>query len=332
MARIIGTPFDDRLYGILDEANVIEGLGGNDVITSGHVQDSIYGGDGDDTISALNVGNNTLDGGDGNDVLKGGVGNDTLSGGNGNDQLLAGDGDDVISAGAGQDYIITAHGNDIVTGGDGFDSVDYQFLTDAGLDVNLSTGDVFIFEVGANYHQKLSGIEQVFGTPNHDILIGSDGADILNSMGGGDWIRGGLGLDKITLGTGVDVLIYDAADIADGTRDWVLGFEPFTDRFNFTGFINWSSYKIENATIVTGQTVDGTWREICALVGVTGPIGDIVASHQVERNPDVMVGDSGGDRGGVSDSGSGGNAGAQDGASGIEAGGLSGMGGDLGFL
>src|SRR5215469_13881267 len=77
------------------EANdriVINGLGGDDVITA----------------SALTGMLLTANGGDGDDVLIGSPGNDTLTGGNGDDVLLGGGGQDVLDGGPGNNVVIAS--------------------------------------------------------------------------------------------------------------------------------------------------------------------------------------------------------------------------------
>ena len=71
---------------------VINGLGGDDVITA----------------SALTGMLLTANGGDGDDVLIGSPGNDTLTGGNGDDVLLGGGGQDVLDGGPGNNTVIAS--------------------------------------------------------------------------------------------------------------------------------------------------------------------------------------------------------------------------------
>lgn len=70
-----GSANADRITGLNDFANTINGLAGNDTLTGGSKND-------------------VLNGGDGNDNLSGGIGNDTLTGGSGKDTLTGGDGAD----------------------------------------------------------------------------------------------------------------------------------------------------------------------------------------------------------------------------------------------
>jgi Ca2+-binding RTX toxin-like protein len=76
---------------------VVNGYGGNDVITIGS-----------------GIAGVSINGGDGDDVIHGGAGNDTLTGGAGRDQLFGGDGNDLFYAKDGR--------TDLLDGGAGFDS------------------------------------------------------------------------------------------------------------------------------------------------------------------------------------------------------------------
>ena len=69
----------------------IYGTGGDDVLTTGATNDTVYAGAGNDRLTG-GVGRNLLLGEDGNDTLDGGAGDDTLDGGAGDDLYLFGRG------------------------------------------------------------------------------------------------------------------------------------------------------------------------------------------------------------------------------------------------
>jgi Ca2+-binding RTX toxin-like protein len=100
-----GDDSDNFLDGEHGVANVMYGLGGNDVLLGQRMNDTLYGG-GDD------------------DHLFGGAGDDLLFGGDGNDLLIGGEGDDVLIGGAGYDLLDRLEGNDTLHFGRG-SGVDY---------------------------------------------------------------------------------------------------------------------------------------------------------------------------------------------------------------
>lgn len=106
MAIINGTGGDNVITGT-GNADVINGKGGDDIINAGGGADVVFGGNGDDIISGEG-GADYLDGGKGNDILRGGAGADILIGGEGDDILSGGNGDDTF-------VFDGTSGNDIVT-------------------------------------------------------------------------------------------------------------------------------------------------------------------------------------------------------------------------
>jgi Ca2+-binding RTX toxin-like protein len=98
-----------------NEANRIEGLGGNDEIYALGGDDHVDGGAGGDSI----------DGNDGHDVIFGGAGDDRLLGGAGDDRLLGGAGDDRLEGGEGWDRLWGDEGKDVFVfkGGWGDDTI-----------------------------------------------------------------------------------------------------------------------------------------------------------------------------------------------------------------
>ncbi|QTN21344.1 tandem-95 repeat protein [Rhizobacter sp. AJA081-3] len=122
--------------GANNNANSLNGSGGNNYID---------GLGGDDNIS----------GNAGNDYIIGGSGADTLNGGSGNDMLLGGIGNDIILGGTGSDMIRGGAGNDTLTGGatagaaDATADVFAWSLADAGTAGARATDTITDFNVGA---------------------------------------------------------------------------------------------------------------------------------------------------------------------------------------
>ena len=203
---------------------------GIDVLTGTANADSINGLGGDDTINGVG-GDDSLVGGEGNDIINGGAGNDTASGNAGNDTLRGGDGDDTLLGGGGQDTI------------DGGAGIDTNSFEDIGLGV---TATVNADGSGtASYGQvdeEFTGIENLRGSSNDDVLVatgaaantieGGAGDDIIAGGGGVDSLDGGEGNDTNSFrGIGADV----TASLADETASYGMVSETFTNFENLEG-------------------------------------------------------------------------------------------------
>ena len=203
---------------------------GIDVLTGTANADSINGLGGDDTINGVG-GDDSLVGGEGNDIINGGAGNDTVSGNAGNDTLRGGDGDDTLLGGGGQDTI------------DGGAGIDTNSFEDIGLGV---TATVNADGSGtASYGQvdeEFTGIENLRGSSNDDVLVatgaaantieGGAGDDIIAGGGGVDSLDGGEGNDTNSFrGIGADV----TASLADETASYGMVSETFTNFENLEG-------------------------------------------------------------------------------------------------
>ena len=114
-----------------DQAEKINGKGGNDYIFANKGNDYIEGGAGDDTLHG-NIGSDEVLGGTGNDevhgnndddTIRGGLGNDTLHGGAGNDRLVADQDNDQLFGNDGNDTLLGGGGDDVLNGGDGDDEM-----------------------------------------------------------------------------------------------------------------------------------------------------------------------------------------------------------------
>jgi Ca2+-binding RTX toxin-like protein len=192
-----------------------------------------------DTLTG-DSGANVLDGGAGNDLLDGGAGNDSLYGGAGNDTLIGGAGSDILDGGAGTDtasYATSTAGVSVnlatgaVSGGDaaGDTLISIENVTGSAFNDTL-TGDsganVLDGGAGNDLLNGGAGNDSLYGGAGNDTLIGGAGNDLLSGGTGEDVIYGGIG-DTIDGGDGVDRLdvsgqgavriIYDAANRANGT-------------------------------------------------------------------------------------------------------------------
>ena len=105
-----GSSFADALRGD-ENANTLNGRGGQDAIQGSGGDDVINGGAGNDEVGG-GAGNDRMSGQNGSDTMRGGAGNDNLGGGNGPDTLYGGGGNDTLAGGAGKDWHGGGPGND----------------------------------------------------------------------------------------------------------------------------------------------------------------------------------------------------------------------------
>jgi Ca2+-binding RTX toxin-like protein len=217
--NVFGSRYDDTLIGD-DRPNALAGRGGNDTVSSGgggslECEDPLAG------ISSFScadillgeAGDDTLTGGDGLDVVMyfdapdpvtvdlaagtaTGEGSDTLEGIEGvhgsrnGDSLTGGADDNVFALEGGDDTVVGAGGTDLVL-----------YAETGGVAVDLTAGTAE--GAGAD---SLSGIEDVWGSPGDDTLIGDGAANELRGRGGDDTISGGAGEDDLSGGAGTDSL------------------------------------------------------------------------------------------------------------------------------
>ena len=107
--------YDENEPGVL-----LVGGAGRDTLGGDVGNDTLFGDDGTDT---RDDGADVLNGMGGHDLLRGGAGNDTLNGGDGRDTLYGGAGDDILLGGFGNDALDGGAGDDILVGGPGSDTM-----------------------------------------------------------------------------------------------------------------------------------------------------------------------------------------------------------------
>lgn len=202
-------------------------------------------------------GDDTLLGGLFDDVLIGGEGDDELRGGVGNDTLIGGEGADtaVFSAGRSPPRYGMRDGHMIVFGVDGLDLLSEMELvrfgeapglrvdslrggpSDQGL-VYGRIGGVDGYVLPDRYDGPVEGLEnQMLGSRDSDIVLGTDLADFFNALsgddavdggGGNDVVDGGLGSNFLTGGRGADIFFIDGRGAAafntwSTITDWQAG-------------------------------------------------------------------------------------------------------------
>jgi Ca2+-binding RTX toxin-like protein len=254
--RICGLAGDDRLKG----GPGVDGLNGgpdDDRLWGGANADLLNGGAGLDAASfsdspravvvdlveetAIGEGRDALAvesvvGSDFNDRLIGDDGQNRLSGGDGNDSIIAGDGDDALFGGDGNDILRGEFGDDSYDGGANAaagDTVSYSDdpMETSGIAANISSvtaAGLSPQEIQVDspaVFEDASRIENVIGTDETDLIVGSAGAnrleggagtDIMYGLGGDDRIFGGEGNDTLSGGAGSDLLdggLHEPVDV-----------------------------------------------------------------------------------------------------------------------
>ena len=270
--RVTGTPGDDVIKCAGNTSNhIVDGLGGNDLITTGAGNDVVNGGDGNDTIRT-DGGSDRVDGGSGDDqifgeagadILDGGAGLDVILGGDGNDTITTGEGDgagpgqNVASGDAGNDSVTGGSDNDELHGGPGVDSLaggagDDAFLPGEGADAvnggaqsihdtvfaQGATGPVVASVLGATNDgfgssDTYTGIEGLYGWQFNDQLTGDAGSNLLSGGDGNDILVGGGGIDALAGGDGNDTLNGQAGNdvLTGGPGNDGMAGEAGTDSF-----------------------------------------------------------------------------------------------------
>jgi len=224
------------------EGDLIQSLGGDDVVAAKAGDDKVEAGTGSDIVNA----------GDGNDLVLGGADLDLLWGMAGNDRLYAdtevdlqtamaqgetdlptGTKGELMDGGEGEDILVGGPGNDALVGGGGTGA--NVILGGAGDDLIL--GHVRIttaarewtvtrpVQQGAGGTQYLWGFnnataeedntpsdDALYGGQGNDWLFGGQGQDVLDGGSGEDVIFGAVGADMLVGGGDKDILIGEQGD------------------------------------------------------------------------------------------------------------------------
>jgi Ca2+-binding RTX toxin-like protein len=177
MAIFNGDGGDNEIRGT-DQADIINGNGGDDRLDGARGDDRVRGGQGNDRVAG-SLGDDHLIGDAGDDVLSGGElelrdgGNDLLDAGAGNDRLFGGPGRDRMFGGAGDDELVgdgPGVAVDIMTGGAGADV--FVFRGKIAFFPNYQTG------VGAGNRDKITDFDAAedkldfVSSPLVDVFVG----------------------------------------------------------------------------------------------------------------------------------------------------------------
>ena len=237
----------------------LEGLGGNDVLIGGALDDVLIGGDGFDAIKLDGVssfkmidfktmfgfGTDTFDGIEelgvggsptddvldarlfpGGAVFDGGLGDDVLIGGPFDDVLRGGDGFDIIKMGGDTDFKVLEDKQIKGLGTDTFDEVE-GLKIQGGESANKI--DVSEWKYGPTTLEGLGGDDVLIGSPLPDVLDGGEGFDRIKFDGDADMT---LADDAFTVkveGSEIsDVLVkVESAHLTDGPEPHIMDASAF---------------------------------------------------------------------------------------------------------
>jgi len=164
----------------------------------------------EDVPAGPTAGDDVLTGTDGDDTIDGLGGDDDISGLAGNDTLIGGAGNDTLSGDAGDDLLVGGGGTDVIDGGEGNDTNSFEGIG-SGVTASVAADGTGTADYGM-VNESFTGIENLTGTDNDDVLIATGAAaNTLIGGAGDDFISGGGGADITDGGDGIDTVSF--ADI-----------------------------------------------------------------------------------------------------------------------
>ena len=290
---------------------VLNGSDGADALTvtatNTEIAKAVLNGDGgDDLLTGARTADD-LRGGAGNDRLVGFVGGDDMEGGDGNDTLVwnNGDGSDVMDGEAGNDGVEV---NGAATAADVFTivpagaRVDFDRTNLVPFSLDISTERLEVNGLGGNDSATAGGalapliLISLSGGAGADALTGADGPDfieggedndVLAGGGGDDRIVGDRGGDAMSGGDGDDTLVWnngDGSDVMNGEsgRDTIEVNGAPTAGDAFTVAFAGARIDFDRTNLVPFSLDIGT-TEAMALNGLGGDdtvaVGEVGAFH-----------------------------------------------------
>jgi Ca2+-binding RTX toxin-like protein len=237
--NIIGSAFDDRLFGST-EANLIVSGDGNDLVDSRSGDDIIFGGNGNDTLR----------GGLGIDVLYGESGLDRLDGGLGSDTMVGGDGNDIYYANVEADTVVETNAD----------------LGIGGIDLIYFSGSSGTFILTANVERlTMTGMSSINGSGNEldNRIIGNIGVNVLSGFGGNDILDGGEGSDTMIGGEGDDIYYADVTTdiVIESNADLISGGNDLIYFSGVSGTLVLGD-NIERLTLTGTSTINGMGNDL----------------------------------------------------------------------
>ena len=285
--NLTGSDGNDVLIATGPAANIISGGAGDDIIAGGGGLDVLDGGAGNDTNSFQGISADVtaslvdetvsygmisesftnfenLTGGSGNDTLTGDENANTLDGADGNDTLFGGAGNDILTGGAGDDVLAGGGGSDTIDGGEGIDTNSFAGIG-LGVTATVNADGTGTADYGM-VSEAFSGIENLTGSDNNDVLIATGAAaNVISGGAGDDIIAGGGGLDVLDGGAGNDTNSFQGiglgvtANLGAGTASYGMVNETFTNFENLLGSDNDDSLRGDGSeNVLQGAAGDDT--------------------------------------------------------------------------
>ena len=224
---------------------MVEGDGGNNVLTGTEGSDRSYGYDGNDSLDGLG----------GSDILRAGAGDDTLDGGDGNDILIGGAGADTLTGGSGRDLFRWEDSHQGVAGTPVVDTVaDFNFVSVA------ADGDILDLTVLLQGEGRIGSNPGNLANYLHFAFDGTDTTISISSTGG---FLGGFNAAEVD-----QEIVVEGVDLIEGAA---------TDQDVIAALLNQGNLLVDEATADT-DLVGGTTT---VTAGVSDNDGD-TADTQVE--------------------------------------------------
>ncbi len=195
----------------------------------------LTGTSGIDVLQANSNANWVVDGLAGNDTITTLGGKDVITGGAGNDTISAGAGDDLIrfaGTGEGFDSVDGGAGIDRIEAGAKGTKIGLTSVT--GVELITSNGFASVSILGSSAANTLDftnvtlvGITSINGGAGNDVISGSAAADVIIGAAGADTLQGNGGADRFD---------YNAiTDSRTSARDKIIDFEIGTDKIDLVG-------------------------------------------------------------------------------------------------